>query len=693
MKHRGWLLDSYIKGKYAILWLKTVDGEVHKLRDRYTPGFYVEPEKVLKAEETASLFRENPDISSVQVIERYASLRREGLKEVVHVKVNSVEELKRTVNWAKRLREVKGVYNVGLSDIQWYLIALEVAPSDYVEWTEDLGVLGDIAALDDGVSIEPPPFDTVIFQMPNAQSMEEIRVYDGDGHPIQNLAGGAADVLNRFKDMLGELDPDVVVTDDARITTRKISHAAATKGIDLRFGRGGETYGGRILLDLRPFMEVGIAGLAERARFTFAPMGVSADWPAGKTIDARQCFEAKRLGVLVPEMRGGYGNASTVWELFARDRGGMIFSPQAGLHENVGCLDFESMFPNIIVRRNVSYETVGPEGVDAESPGFMGGFTLRFLERRLHFKHLRNGFPKESREWTWCQQRQLALKLILVCIYGYSGCYANRFANVRVFQEINRIARQVMVQSLNIALDRGFEVIYGDSDSLFTKKPQATRNDYEALAEEIAETTGLPINLDRHFKFLVLLSKTTDPQMEAARRYYGKLTDGSLFYRGVALRRHDTPPFIKRLQRDMMKILFDAEDSESVIQNQLPKVQRLVEEACWKISRGKVEPEDLAVSKRLRREPHEYKSLQPHIVAAYLGDFEDEADFIFVNTERRNPFLRIMPKSMLNSGHRHYDRRKYVDLVRRSAYNLLRTIVSDDFRGGRLRESRLDTYF
>jgi len=60
MKHRGWLLDPYIQGKYAILWLKTVDGEIRRLRDRYTPSFYAEPEEGFKAEEVALLLGENP---------------------------------------------------------------------------------------------------------------------------------------------------------------------------------------------------------------------------------------------------------------------------------------------------------------------------------------------------------------------------------------------------------------------------------------------------------------------------------------------------------------------------------------------------------------------------------------------------------------------------------------------------------
>jgi DNA polymerase elongation subunit (family B) len=422
-------------------------------------------------------------------------------------------------------------------------------------------------------------------------------------------------------------------------------------------------------------------------------MGETADWEAGKSIDSRQCYEANRLGILVPEMKGGYGYSTTAWDLVIRDRGGLIFSPQAGLHENVAALDFESMFPNIIVRRNVSYETVGSDGVNTERPGFMGGFTRSFLERRLHFKHLRKSFSPEVREWLWCEQRQLALKLILVCIYGYSGCYANRFANVRVFQEINRIARGVLVRSLNIALDRGFEVIYGHSDSLFAKKPDATGGDYEELAAEIAEDTGLPIGLDRHFKFLVLLPKTTDPHMESVNHYYGKLTDGSLSCRGIELRRHDTPPYIKRLQKRMMETLFEAEDAEAVLRDQLPKVQRMVDGTCREVSRGEVDPEELIVSKRLRRDIDEYRSLQPHVVAAYLGGYEDEAEFIFVNAEHRNPYLRVMPASMLNGDHRSYDRRKYVELIRKAADNLLMALAPDYEEGVRLRESRLDTYF
>jgi len=36
----------------------------------------------------------------------------------------------------------------------------------------------------------------------------------------------------------------------------------------------------------------------------------------------------------------------------------MIISPQAGLHENVMALDYDSEYANLIVNHNLSYETV-----------------------------------------------------------------------------------------------------------------------------------------------------------------------------------------------------------------------------------------------------------------------------------------------------------------------------------------------
>jgi len=363
-------------------------------------------------------------------------------------------------------------------------------------------------------------------------------------------------------------------------------------------------------------------------------------------------------------------------ELASSDKGGLVLSPKVGLHENVGVLDFESMFPNIIVHSNISYETVGPRAVD--KPGFLCGFTKRFLERRLHFKRLRKRYPEGSRERMWCEQRQLALKIALVCIYGYSGCPVNRFGNVRVFQEINRIARETLVESMSTAQKRGFEIVYGDSDSLFVRKPDATRKDYEALTREIERITGLPIKFERHFRFLVLLSRSSDRRMQAARRYYGLLTDGSLFYRGIELRRRDTPPYIKELQEEAMRLLLDAKSREEVLTKGLPRALERVRKACRELRQGKVKWERLKIRKRLRKEMRRYQGRPPHVTAARQLEMKgierrkgDLIEFIYIYAEHQNPYMRVAPSELVDDSWRGYDREKYVELALDAVETLL----------------------
>jgi len=694
VEFQGWLLEPYVSGKHAILWFKTLNGKTISVKERHHPRFIAEPKEGYTVRDIGYLFDEHPDVHATRVIDRYTTLSRRERKKFVEVSVYSVRFLDSILEYAERLPEVKEVYNTGLILVQWYLIHKDVAPSNLCTVEERDGRLKTVEIVDDEKSIEPPPFEALLFEASDSP-IEKINIYDESQRLVSSLRGKEGTVLDGFQELIRERDPDVIVTDSPVSTLKRVVHRAACNAMDFRFGRDGERYHGRIFLGLMAFLDSGLPGLVERSRFTFAPLGVSANWEPGKTIDSRQCYAAAKMGVVVPKMKGGFGYATTAWDAVRRDRGGMLFSPVAGLHENVACLDFESMFPNVIVHKNVSYETVTSEGVDTSIPGFMGSFTRPFLERRLWLKHKRDSFIPGSPEWWWCQRRQSSLKLMLVVVYGYSGCYANRFANVRVFQEINRQARIAMVQALNTCLENGFEVVYGDTDSLFVKGPDAIEEDYRELAAEITDETRLRMGLDRHFQYLVLLTRTTDPRMVVTRRYYGKLTDGHLFYRGIELRRHDTPPYIKDMQTRMMEALFEADDPETVLGKGVNEALEIANRAMRDVRKGRVAPQKLVISKRLRRELSEYQSRQPHIVAAMLGaEDSKDSNYLLLNTGRRNPYLRVMPASLLNGGHRGYDRKKYAEMTQRAAWNLLRPFVPDEdhIGGSRYRASFLEDY-
>jgi len=76
------------------------------------------------------------------------------------------------------------------------------------------------------------------------------------------------------------------------------------------------------------------------------------------------------------------------------------------------------------------------------------------------------------------------------------------------------------------------------------------------------------------------------------------------------------------------------------------------------------------------------------------ADEDDEANYVLVNTGRRNPYLRVMPAFRLDGGHRRYDRKKYAEMTRRAAWNLLRPFVpgEDSIGGSALKAARFDAY-
>ncbi|MEM3079441.1 MAG: DNA polymerase domain-containing protein, partial [Thermoproteota archaeon] len=501
--------------------------------------------------------------------------------------------------------------------------------------------------------------------------------------------GDEKNLLHEFSEYIRSLNPDFLISEGVDEKITYVLERARIMELNLEVSRENVDFlklkkllpyahRGRVLLDLETFLSIGIAGVTELSRFSLVPPGLAAKWPAGRMIDGRQCYEAIKRDVIIPQSRAFFRFVKTAKEVIFGDRGGLILSPKTGLHENVGVLDFESMFPHIIVKYNVSYETASPNRVRTDKEGFLPQLTRNHLERRLYFKHLKKKFPENSQEWLWCDQRQKALKGILVCIYGYSGCFANRFNNVACYEEINRIAREILVEAMNIAMREGFEVIYADSDSLFVKKEGACREDFEDLAGKISEKTGLPIALDKHFKFLVLLKQESDPSLDAARRYFGKLTNGELFYRGIELRRHDCPTFIKRFETRLMEILFDAEKAEEIWKTQCKKAFNYVVETCDLIRMGKIPLNELVISKSLRRPVNNYRSLFPHVVAAkqliQMGKqlkSGDTIDFIYVNAEHRNPFRRVTPAEVLCDRNQRYDRDKYVEIILDAAETIL----------------------
>ena len=249
-----------------------------------------------------------------------------------------------------------------------------------------------------------------------------------------------------------------------------------------------------------------------------------------------------------------------------------------------------------------------------------------------------------------------------------------------------------MIKTKDIVQGLGFELLYADTDSVFLKKIGASLEDFESVKDALRRETGLPISLENYHKFLVLLPLEADEKMEALKHYFGITQSNELIVRGIEIRRHDAPNFIKEFQTELLHTLFDCKDSAEVISKGYENALLLVTKTIDKVMTGEIQIKDLVVSKMLRQDLAKYRSLFPHVSAALqmteAGKSSVRGDIIqYIHTDaaHKNPLRRVTPIDLISEEH-DYDKEKYREMLLESAESVLgcfgfdRTVYGDSIR-------------
>ena len=113
------------------------------------------------------------------------------------------------------------------------------------------------------------------------------------------------------------------------------------------------------------FGDYGLTGAIEQARVTGLPVQEIARRSPGAGIAAMQTLTALRRGILVPDQQQKGEVFKTYDQLFVADRGGLVYEPLLGMDPNVAIIDFISMYPSIMVKYNISPETVATNEADS----------------------------------------------------------------------------------------------------------------------------------------------------------------------------------------------------------------------------------------------------------------------------------------------------------------------------------------
>ncbi len=756
----GFLLDVYgdPDRDEIVAWVRTSDG-ARPVREPFHPTFYVHARGgVGELRELASALEPLHEAGSLGIVPQRLALE-DAPTPVLRVPVTRFRALHRLA----RLVDGRGehhrydLYNVDLRLSLRWLLARGLFPFAQVTYAgpdAGSGGSGTWNLRDDPGSMgyDAPGLVTARLEVEvDAPAGRVPTGSDAVAHAVlggERLEGSEAEVLEDLAGMMREQDPDVLLTRGGdTFLLPYLAHRAVVRGLDGwtlgrdpgadahfvgRRAKSFETYGrvrhqprsvrlhGRVHLDMESsffWREAGLHGLVDLARVSSVPLAELARVGAGTAMSAIQVHRAAREGRLVPWRKNRPESFKTARTLLDADRGGYQFEPSVGLHGDVVELDFASLYPNLMVHRNLSPETLNCACCDPGRDGFptgrivpqlpyhacakRRGFIPRCLdpviERREHFKRLRREHPEHRERF---QQAVDAYKWLLVVSFGYQGYKNAKFGRIEVHESICAWGREVLLTASDIAREHGFEVLHGLVDSLWLTREHPGADEH-VLAEAVGEALGVPLEVEGRYDWILFLPTRShnpdagSPRIGALNRYVGcfdeapdhptrsqagqdedYLAGGALKVRGVELRQSSAPPFVVRVQERVLEVLARARNPQGV-RARVPEALDAVRPFLARLDRGEVPLRDLVVTKHVQKRRDAYKVMndqraaleQLHARGVEVAPGE-QVSYVLLDAGNRDPDERLV-EARLMTGSEAYDAAAYRTLALRAVESLL----------------------
>ncbi|HEV2119710.1 MAG TPA: DNA-directed DNA polymerase [Candidatus Bathyarchaeia archaeon] len=321
----------------------------------------------------------------------------------------------------------------------------------------------------------------------------------------------------------------------------------------------------------------------------------------GFRVDNYLMMEAHKLGELIPARN----------ELnIVPYKGAIVLEPSVGLHDKVAVVDFSAMYPSLMVKYNISPDTLVNTGGDdifevpevghhfrKSPPGFYKIVLSQLIASRQGARREAAKTPRGTPEHKILKAREKATKVITNATYGYAGWAGSRWYSREVAESAAALGRDTINKSIDIAKSLGLKVLYGDTDSLFIEYEEKLVNQF---IKEIDEILGLEISLGQMYKRILFT--------EAKKKYAGLLDDGELDVVGMEAIRGDWSNLARNVQNEVLRL---------VLQDGNPaRAQSYVTSLVVDLESAKVPKSSLVIWKTLTKRPDDYEVNAPHVEVA-----------------------------------------------------------------------------
>ena len=652
----GWLLDVYPDETGSVVWLLAQDGQRRRLTHHFPVTFYA-----------AGAFA---DLRRLWIVLRNHPLRPRldrvqrrdlfmGPREVLAVCAAGPLAQERLFRHALQRFPMLDYYDADVPLPLRYAALFDVYPLTYCRvQADDDGRIATIAPLTSPWDLFPPepPLRSLTLRPdcdPSHRPPSRLLAANGRGEIGIALEPGDG-LLSTVHSLLRRHDPDLVLTywgdtwlfpllldiqhrtgaryfnpnrDPARRPLRRRANSYFTYGQIVYRDQQVHLFGRWHIDETNSMMygDYGLAGVLEQARVTGLPVQEMARKSPGAGITAMQMLTALRQQVLIPYRKQQTEGVKSALDLIHADRGGLVYQPIIGLHEDVAEIDFTSMYPSIMVRFNVSPEMLTPRpglapdaptrvpelnlAIDPRGEGLVPATLRPLLAKRLAIKRELAGLKPLDCRYKTLKARAAALKWLLVVCFGYLGYKNARFGRIEGHEAVTAYGREMLLRAKEAAEDLGYTVLHLYVDGLWIRHPDGTAAALDAVIEEIVRRTGLPICIEGIYRWIAFLPSRQDARVPVANRYFGVFQDGTSKIRGIEARRHDTPPFIARAQLRLLQTLAAAPDAP--LKARLPDAVAVLRDCLAALGAGQVHPAELLVSHRVGREQEAYKVRSP----------------------------------------------------------------------------------
>lgn len=292
--------------------------------------------------------------------------------------------------------------------------------------------------------------------------------------------------------------------------------------------------------------------------------------------------------------------------------GGLVLDPRTGLFEKVILIDFNSLYPSIIIESNLCFSTIHqikkniedglplPTGGNKNDtntveaallPKLLGTLIAR---RRMLKKDLKKKYSSVY------DARQKALKITANSIYGCLGS-TGRFSNLDMAAFITRRGRELLLRAKAEIETMGLSVLYGDTDSLMIHV-SCEAEKIPVLSQTICE------NINRHFRFITIEMEDIFEKvvLYTKKKYAGITTKKEIVLKGIE--RRDFCVLSNQFIYDIISIILTSGDQKKIIEKIIDIKNNL----------KTYDKENFVLQRILGKDPEKYTSPagSPHILLA-----------------------------------------------------------------------------